>query len=86
FGVFEPIADSVPVTAIMSRDGGGSWGPSSYLGHAALTSFAAPGDTRTPIAMQDLSARLRAFTIVVPASDLTLLDEVPIDGHATLQL
>jgi len=36
--------------------------------------------------MQDLSARLRAFTIVVPASDLTLLDEVPIDGHATLQL
>ena len=86
FGVFEPIADSVPVTAIMSRDGGGSWGPSSYLGHAALTSFAAPGDTSTPIAMQDLSARLRAFTIVVPASDLTLLDEVPIDGHATLQL
>ncbi|RKS18652.1 uncharacterized protein DUF1120 [Pseudomonas sp. WPR_5_2] len=86
FGVFEPQADSVPVLTIMSRDGGASWAPSSYLGHAGLTSFAAPGDPRTPIAIKDLNARLRAFTIIAPASDLTLLDELPIDGHATMQL
>ncbi|HEF4757821.1 TPA: DUF1120 domain-containing protein [Pseudomonas putida] len=86
FGVFEPQADSQSVLTIMSRDNGLTWGPSSYLGHAGLTSFAAPGDPRTPIAIKDLNARLRAFTIIAPASDLTLLDEVPIDGHATLQL
>lgn len=51
-----------------------------------MTSFAAPGDAYTPIAVQTLSARLRAFTMIAPASDLTLLDEVPIDGLATLQL
>ncbi|MFD9427493.1 YidB family protein [Streptomyces sp. NPDC060054] len=29
---------------------------------------------------------LRAFTLIAPNTDLTLLDELPIDGHATLQL
>lgn len=86
FGLFEPLADAQPVHTIMSRDGGASWGTSSYLGHAALTAFAAPSDLRTPIALTDLSARLRAFTIIAPADDLTLLDEVPIDGQVTLQL
>ncbi|KAB0521359.1 DUF1120 domain-containing protein [Pseudomonas extremorientalis] len=85
-GLFEPVADATPVQAIMSRDGGASWGPSSYLGHAALTAFAAAGAPYTPIAITDLSARLRAFTIIAPARDLTLLDELPIDGSATLQL
>lgn len=86
FGVFDPVADSVPVQAIQSRDGGATWRASSYLGHAAFTSFAPPGGPYTPMALQTLSARLRAFTMIVPASNLTLLDEVPIDGQATLQL
>ena len=85
-GLFDPVADSQPVQAILSRDGGATWYPSSYLGHAGLTSFATPSDPYTPIALQELSARLRAFTMIVPATDLTLLDEVPIDGQATLQL
>ncbi len=59
---------------------------SPYLGHEALTSFAATGGPNTPIAIKDLRARLRAFTVIVPSRDLTLLDEVPIDGQATLQL
>lgn len=86
FGVFEPQADHRPVLTIMSRDGGASWGPSTYLGHAGLTAFATPDAPRTPIAIKELNARMRAFTIIAPASDLTLLDELPIDGHATLQL
>lgn len=86
FGLFDPIADNTPVDAILSNDGGATWRPSAYLGHTGMTSFAAPGDAYTPIAVQILSARLRAFTMIAPASDLTLLDEVPIDGLATLQL
>ena len=80
------LADSNPVVTIMSRNNGASWGPSSYLGHAALTAFATPGDPHTPIALQHLSARLRANTIIAPATDLTLLDELPIDGHVTMQI
>lgn len=85
-GLFEPMADGVAVYSVLSRDGGASWGPSSYLGHAGLTAFATASDTSRPIALQDLSARLRAFTVIAPASGLTLLDEVPIDGQVTLQL
>ncbi|WP_448652833.1 DUF1120 domain-containing protein [Pseudomonas fluorescens] len=86
FGLFDPVADSVPVQAILSRDGGATWFPSSYLGHTALTSFAPSAGPNTPMALQTLSARLRAFTTIAPASDLTLLDEVPIDGLAVMQL
>lgn len=86
FGIFEPLADGQPVEAIMSRDGGSSWGRSSYLGHAGLTAFAAPSAPYTPLALKDLSARLTAFTIIVPSRGLGATDELPIDGHATLQL
>lgn len=86
FGIFEPVADAQPVEVIMSRNGGISWGRSSYLGHAALTAFAAPGAPNTPLALRDLSARLQAFTIIVPSKGLGVTDELPIDGAATLQL
>lgn len=86
FGLFDPVADSVPVQAILSRDGGASWYPSSYLGHTALSSFAPTSGPYAPMALQTLSARLRAFTTIAPASGLTLLDEVPIDGLAVMQL
>ena len=86
FGVFDPVADDVPVNTILSNNDGVSWRPSSYLGHAGLTAFAAPSDQSTPIAIKDLSARLTVFTTLVRANDLTLVDEIPIDGHATVQL
>ncbi|MGY2362924.1 DUF1120 domain-containing protein [Pseudomonas azotoformans] len=86
FSLFNPIADDQPVKVITSSNGGANWAASIYLGHEALTSFAALNGPNTPIAMRKLEAQLRAFTIIVPATDLTLLDEVPIDGQATLQL
>lgn len=86
FALFDPIADEKPVNVITSRNGGANWSLSPYLGHEALTSFAAIGGPTEPIALKDLRARFRAFTIIVPSTDLTLLDEVPIDGQATLQL
>lgn len=86
FSLFDPVADEASVNVITSRNGGVNWSINPYLGHEALTSFAAIGGPNTPIALRDLSARLRTFAIIVPSSDLTLLDEVPIDGQATLQL
>ena len=86
FSLFDPVADATPVKVITSSNGGATWVPSIYLGHEALTSFAALDGPNTPIALKSLNARLRTFTIIVPATDLTLLDEVPLDGQATLQL
>lgn len=86
FSLFDPVADAKPVKVITSSNGGANWSESIYLGHEALTSFATLDGPNTPVALKTLSARLRAFTIIVPASDLTLLDEVPLDGQATLQL
>ncbi|WP_426128277.1 DUF1120 domain-containing protein [Pseudomonas sp. DWP1b1] len=86
FSLFDPVADDKPVKVITSSNGGANWSASIYLGHEALTSFAALDGPNTPIALKTLNARLRTFAIIVPATDLTLLDEVPIDGQATLQL
>jgi len=86
FSVLDAVADTVPVRTIMSSNGGTSWRPSTYLGHAGLTAFASADDLNAPIALKVLTARLSAFTTLVKATDLTLVDEVPIDGHATLQL
>lgn len=85
-GLFDTVADGNPVRTIMSNNDGASWRVSSYLGHAGLTAFAALTDLSTPIAIKDLHARLTAFTTIVRANDLTLTDEVPIDGHITVQL
>lgn len=86
FSLFEPVADAVAVKTIVSRNGGVNWVVNPYLGHEALTSFAAADGPNTPIAIEVLNARLRAFTVIVPSRDLTVVDEVPIDGQATLQL
>ncbi|TFY92629.1 DUF1120 domain-containing protein [Pseudomonas kairouanensis] len=82
--LLDPVADGVTVNVINSSNGGATWFPSAYLGHERLASFATAGGPNTPVAIKDLSARLRAFSILVPAAQLPLLDEVPIDGSATL--
>lgn len=86
FILLDAMADRVPVRTIMSSNGGASWRPSTYLGHAGLTAFALASDLDAPIALKVLTARLSAFTTLVPATELTLVDDVPIDGHATLQV
>lgn len=86
FGLFNPVADDVTVKTINSTDGGVTWSPSIYLGHYAQTSIAANGGANTPIAVRRFTADLRVYTMVDGTDRLTVLDEVPLDGHATVQL
>jgi len=86
FGLMNPVADTVPVRAIFSLNGGSTWVAASYLGHAALTAVASMGGALTPIAVQNLDADLSVATNIAPADGLTLIDQEPIDGHVTLQL
>lgn len=84
-GLYTPVADNVSVRTITSRDGGTTWMPSVMLSHTLLTAVANSDDV-TPIAIQELDAEIRLITHIAPANDLTLTDEVPIDGHATVQV
>ncbi|CRM42742.1 hypothetical protein [Pseudomonas sp. 31 R 17] len=84
-GLYRPVADGVPVRTITSRDGGVTWMPSVMLSHTLLTAVA-DNDGLAPIAVQALDAEIRLITHIAPASSLTLTDEVPIDGHATVQV
>ncbi|WLH22793.1 DUF1120 domain-containing protein [Pseudomonas sp. FP215] len=84
-GLYSPVADGIPVRTITSRDGGVTWIPSVMLSHTLLTAVA-DSDGLAPIAIQELDAEIRLITHIAPASNLTLTDEVPIDGHATVQV
>lgn len=71
--------------AIISTDGGVTWQRAALVSPLVLTAVATENEL-TPMAVQILEAKLSLFTHVAPASGLTLTDEVPLDGHATLQV
>lgn len=85
FHLYTPVADGSEARLITSTDGGVTWEPTNQLNHQVLTSVSR-GNVLVPVAVRDFDAEIRLHTHVAPADSLTLLDEVPVDGHATLQL
>lgn len=85
FHLYTPVADGAAARIITSSDGGVSWAPTNQLNHIWLTAVASSNGL-VPIAVRDFDAQIRLYTHVAPADRLTLLDEVHIDGHATVQL
>ena len=51
-----------------------------------LTAISALGGSYTPIAVTRFTADLNLYTVIDGTDRLTVLDEVPLDGHATVQL
>jgi hypothetical protein len=85
FHLHTPMADGVPAHTITSTDGGATWQINSMLSHTMLTAVAM-GEGRVPIAVSSFDAEIRLHTHIAPANSLTLTDEVPVDGHATVQV
>lgn len=84
-GVFNPVAD-MPVYPLFSFDFGQTWivnSSGSYMGHDYWNAF---GDTPTPKALRNITVDLRITTSIAPARTLTLTEEVPLDGSATLDV
>lgn len=84
-GVFDPVADEL-VYPLFSSDQGKTWlvnSFGSYMGHYHWTAF---GDSRTPKALRNLKVDLRILTEIAPVRNLTLTEEVPLDGSATLDV
>lgn len=80
------VADTEAVRTIVSTDGGATWVEGTYLGHTAMTAVASATGSLTPIAVQELDADVRLNTMIARSDSLTLVDEVPLDGHVTVQL
>lgn len=78
-----PVADGTELGPIASRDGGLTWTRLMFLINNGITSVA-NSTTIAPVPVQSLVANLIVSPNIAPASSLTLTEEVPIDGSATL--
>lgn len=78
-----PLADGVAGRIIGSTDGGTTWVRQPTLATGNITSVA-DNTTMAPIPVQVLTTDLAVTPTIAPASSLTLLDEVAIDGSVTL--
>lgn len=78
-----PVADDANVRAIGSRDAGTTWEYEGSFMDDGLSSFA-DMTTPAPIPVQRLVAGLDLRAVIAPAKDLTLTEEVPIDGSVTM--
>nr|WP_314528593.1 DUF1120 domain-containing protein [uncultured Pseudomonas sp.] len=82
----KPIADDIPVRLITSWDGT-TWSTDNVFWHVGLwAGFATVDDLAQPIAIKKLAAQIRVRTVVSPANNLELSNEVPIDGSATMEV
>lgn len=76
-------ADGVAARAIGSRDGGTTWErESSFMDDGLITVAELSG--LTPLPTQQLTTGLQVSAVIAASKNLTLTEEVPIDGLVTL--
>lgn len=82
------MADTVEAQAILSNDSGKTWEKEGvdFWGANNIWGVAAVGPVTVPIPIKDLLLDLQVQTGIAPTDDLTLTDEVDIDGSVVLQL
>ncbi|PQP05828.1 MULTISPECIES: DUF1120 domain-containing protein [Pseudomonas] len=83
------IADAVRAQAIVSSDGGATWGKvgtDGFWGANNIWGVGELGADSAPIPVKELLIDLDVRTGIAATDGLTLTDEVTIDGSATLQI
>lgn len=85
-GLSNPVADTAAVRTIVSLDGGASWVAGTQLSHLSLLAVASAANPTQPIAVTNFDADITLNTRIARADGLTLTDEVPLDGHVTVEL
>lgn len=78
-----PVGDGTELGPITSSDGGLTWTRYMYMINDGITSVA-NATTIAPVPVQSLVSDVIIAPYIAPASSLTLTEEVPIDGSATL--
>ncbi|MNO78221.1 hypothetical protein D3C76_693520 [compost metagenome] len=79
-------ADTNQVQAIGSTDGGATWIKQDRIMNGNQSSVAATSDHSTRIDVKDLTMELEIKTYIAASKDLTIDNEVPIDGLATIEV
>lgn len=82
----ESTADTSLVQAIGSTDGGATWVRQDRIMKGNQSSVAAPGAPATRIEVKDLTMDLEIKTYIAGTDYLTIDNEVPIDGLATIEV
>ena len=85
-GLSNPVADEAVARTIVSLDGGTSWAAGTQLGHLNLLAAASTDNTTRPMAVTRFDADVALYTRIARADGLTLTDEVPLDGHVTVEV
>ncbi|MBD9440682.1 DUF1120 domain-containing protein [Pseudomonas sp. PDM04] len=80
-----PVADGVTVSTIGSVDGGSTWANERTFWTDNMIAAAVPGSL-TPLSLQQLNVDLRVSPSIAPTNQLTLTNEVSIDGSVTLSV
>lgn len=83
------VSENGPIGVLISADQGNTWRASAVGNHAPGT-WAAFGDSSTgtllPLPIKNLTVDMEVGAIIARADSLTLTDEVPLDGAATLEV
>ena len=77
------VADGVPARFIVSNDGGANWWPGGELSVGSTTAVA-NNTSLTPMPVQVLTGEIELKALIVPSKNLTLTEEFPLDGSATV--
>ena len=77
------VADGAPARIIESLDSGSTWQLGGQLWFDTLTSVAS-NSSLAPMPVQSMSLEMAVRPIIAPTNTLTLTNEVPIDGSATV--
>lgn len=80
------LADGVAAQAIDSEDGGATWSRTTVMGVGYILSVGTTTDTKTPIAVKDLTMDVDVVINIARADGLTLTDDVPLEGSATFEM
>ncbi|MBV7548971.1 DUF1120 domain-containing protein [Pseudomonas sp. PDM26] len=80
------LADGQPASAISSEDEGLTWESTGWTIAGVLLSVGSASDSSAPIAVKDLTMDFEVQTFIAPANNLTLTDEVDMDGSATFEM
>ncbi|WP_223885393.1 DUF1120 domain-containing protein [Nocardia colli] len=81
-----PVADGVPVQAIGSTDEGATWYHNDLWMPGIQIAFASLTTGNQPLRVRELTVDLGVRAVIAPTNNLTLTNDNPIDGSATLEI
>jgi type 1 fimbria pilin len=83
------VADGAAVTPITSFNNGATWGslsPEDNWQTNFIVSIRDPGATRVPVPAKNTQIELAVLPFILPAKNVTITEDTPIDGSATIEV